>query len=51
MKTHGEHYELQWQNDKNVIKPSYGSIKFPIEGDSAQISLKNLFARELRVDL
>jgi len=46
-----KHYELHWQNDKNLVKPSYGTIKFPIEGDSAQISLKKPFALELGVEL
>ena len=47
----GEYYELQWQNDKDVFNPSYGTIKFPIEGDSTQISLKTPFLRELGVEL
>ena len=47
----GEYYELQWQNDKDVFNPSYGTIKFPIEGDFAQISLKTPFLRELGVEI
>ena len=47
----GEHYELFWQNDKDEVKRSYGTIKFPQEGGSAQISLKMPFLRELSVDI
>ena len=48
---YGEHYEIRWQNDKAVMKPSYGTIKLPGEGGGAQISLKNPFAKELGIEL
>ena len=47
--TFGKHAEIRWQNNKAVLKPSYGSIKLTGEGGGANVSLRGPFSTEWSV--